>query len=47
MNKNEAEIAEAKFKAKLWTILEIGVLRDFKGYCIIIKAKSIIVMQKN
>ena len=38
---------EAKFKAKTLTILEIGILRDFNGCYIAIKAESIMVVKKN
>lgn len=47
MNKKRAEITEAKFKAKLQTMLETGASRDFNRCQIIIKAESIIIMQKN
>lgn len=47
INKKEIEYTEAKFKAKLQTILKIGILKNFNCCCIIIKAKSIIVVQKN
>ena len=47
MKKKETEIIEAKFKAKTQTILETGASRDFNGCRITIKAKSIIVVQKN
>lgn len=47
MNKKEAEIIKAKFKAKLQIIWEISALGDFNSCCMTIKAKLIIVMQKN
>ena len=47
MKKEEIDIMKAKFKAKTWTILETGILGDFKGCYITIKAESIVVSQKN
>lgn len=47
MKKKESKIIKAKFKAKTQTILETGILRDFNGYSITIKAESIMVIQKN
>lgn len=45
--KEEKEIIEAKFKAENQIIIEIGISRNFNGCCIIIKAKSIMIIQKN
>lgn len=47
IKKKETEIIEAKFKAKTLTILKTRILGDFNSYYIIIKAKFIIVIQKN
>lgn len=47
MNKKKAEIIEAKFKAKSQTILQTGTLRDFNSCRMIIKAESIMIIQKN
>ena len=47
MKKEETKIMEAKFKAKTQTFLETGISGDFNGCCITIKAKSIMVIQKN
>lgn len=47
INKKEAEITKAKFKAKSQTILKISALRDFNDYHMTIKAESIIIVQKN
>lgn len=47
MKKVEKEIIEAKFEAKNQIMLKTNVLRDFNGYCMIIGAESIIVIQKN
>lgn len=44
MNTEEVEMTEAKFKAKSWTVLEIGALGDFNGCHITIKAEFIIVV---
>ena len=38
---------EAKFKAKTQTILKTGASRNFNGCRMTIKAKSIMVVQKN
>lgn len=38
---------KAKFKAKTQTILETSASEDFNSYYIIIKTKSIMVIQKN
>lgn len=46
INKKETEIIEAKFKAKSYTILETGILKDFNSYHMTIKDESIIVVQK-
>ena len=46
MKKKEIEIMKAKLKAKTQTILETGISKDFNGYCMIIKAKSIMIIQK-
>ena len=46
MKKEETEIMEAKFKAKIQTILETGSSRNFNGDCMTIKAESIMVVQK-
>lgn len=47
MNKEEAKIIKAMFKAKSKTVLETGVLRDFNSCCMTIKVESIMVLQKN
>ena len=47
MKKEETEIIEAKFKAKNQTILKTSASGDFNAYYMTIKAKSIMVMQKN
>lgn len=47
INKKKAKIIEAKFKVKSGTILKTGISRDFNNCYITIKAKSIMVMQKN
>lgn len=47
MKKKETEIMEAKFKAKIKTILETGASRDFNGGYMTIKTEFIIVVQKN
>ena len=44
INKKEAKIIKVKFKAKLQIIWEISILRDFNSWCMIIKAKFIIVI---
>ena len=43
----EKKIVKAKFKAKNQTIIEINISRDFNSCYIIIKAESIMVVQKN
>ena len=47
IKKEEKEIIEAKFKAKIQIMLEIGVSGDFNNCRIIIRVESIIVVQKN
>ena len=47
MNKEEAKITEAKFKAKSRTILETGTSGDLNGCRMTIEAESIMVVQKN
>ena len=47
INKKEAKIIEAKFKAKSQTILKTGISGDFNGCRMIIEAKSFMIMQKN
>lgn len=44
MKKKKKEIMEVKFKVKIWTILETGILRNFNGYHMTIEAESIIVV---
>lgn len=46
INKKKAKIIEAKFKAKSQKMLETSISRDFHSCCIIIKDKSIMVIQK-
>ncbi|MCJ1345194.1 hypothetical protein MMC31_003400, partial [Peltigera leucophlebia] len=38
---------EAKFKAKIQTILETGASKDFNNCRMVIEAESIMVVQKN
>lgn len=47
MKKEKTEIMKAKFKVKTRIILETHTLEDFNGYCMTIKAESIMVIQKN
>lgn len=47
MKKKEIKIIEVKFKAKPRIILKTSTLRNFNDCEIIIKAESIIVIQKN
>ena len=47
MNKKKTEIIKTKFKIKTQTILETGASKTFNSCYIIIKAKFIIVIQKN
>ena len=43
INKKETEITKAKFKAKLQTIWDIGISRNFNGCRMTIIAESIMV----
>lgn len=47
MNKKKTEIIKAKFKIKSLIMLETKMSKEFHGYHIIIKDKSIMVMLKN
>lgn len=47
MNKEEAEIIEAKFKAKSQIMLETSTLEIFNGCCMTIEDKAIMVIQKD
>lgn len=47
MQKEETEIMEVKFKAKIQTILKTVALRDFNNYRMTIEAEFIMVVQKN
>lgn len=47
MINKKIEIIEAKFKTKSQILLEISVSEDFRGYYMIIKDESILVIVKN
>lgn len=47
MNKKQAKIIEAKFKAKLQTMLKTSALKNFNVCRITIEDKAIMVTQKN
>lgn len=47
MKIEEIEIMEAKFKAKTQILIEISIFREFNSYYMTIKAKAIMIVQKN
>lgn len=47
MKKEKTKIIEAKFKVKIQTILETSISKDFNNYHMTIKARFIMIIQKN